>query len=184
MRRQRPTHRKTYHTRSPFVLRDRHWTRVSDDYPARTLDALQGAVQEAIEARGWDWALGWTEVHRHLLRGLHHRPDIGTAVQRQLAVVPRRSAARSVPGRAQSERARVSALAFALIAYALIATGIATLLLLATEDEDARDSMRAFALATVLWPVAILMGAWITARAWLDLRDKNRPWSTDRRPPV
>ena len=75
-------------------------------------------------------------------------------------------------------------LAFALIAYALIATGIATLLLLGTEDEDARDSMRAFALAVFAWPVAILMGAWITARAWLDLRDKNRPWSTDRRPPV
>ena len=42
------------------MLRDRHWTHVSDDHP-ETLDTLQGAVQEAIEARGWDWALGWTE---------------------------------------------------------------------------------------------------------------------------
>ena len=74
----------------------------------------------------------------------------------------------------------MSALAFALIGYAVIAISIAALLLLATEDQDARDSMRAFALATVLWPVAIGMGVWITVRAWLDLRDKNRPWSTDR----
>ena len=103
-----------------FALRDGEWARVypetfdtlqgrDGDWSRVTLDALQGAVQEAIEARGSGMGSRMDEVHRNLLRGLHHRPNIGTAVQRQLAVVPRRSAARGVPGCAQGERALVSA---------------------------------------------------------------------------
>ena len=44
-------------TSYPYVFRD-GWARVLAT-DLRTLDILQGAVQVAIEARGWDWALGW-----------------------------------------------------------------------------------------------------------------------------
>ena len=56
--RQQPTHRRTYPIRRVRAeVTGTESPGVSDGHP-ETLDALQGAVQKAVEARGWDWALG------------------------------------------------------------------------------------------------------------------------------
>ena len=67
------------------------------------------------------------------------------------------------------------------IGYVAVATASALVLVLGTDDRDARDIMRAFVVATILWPVAILTAGFVMAREWTELGQKEREIERYRR---